>query len=73
MQKRGKQMAKLRQAIGLLLEGDLLPPQYKDHPLSGEWKNFRDCHIEPDWLLLYKIEGENLHLVRTGTHTDLFD
>lgn len=73
VQKRGKQMAKLREAIELLLEGNLLPPQYKDHPLSGDWKHFRDCHIEPDWLLLYKIEGENLHLVRTGTHTDLFD
>jgi mRNA interferase YafQ len=73
MEKRGKEMPKLREAIGLPLEGNSLPPQYKDHPLSGDWKHFRDCHIEPDWLLLYKIEGENLHLVRTGTHSDLFD
>ena len=71
-QKRGKDMAKLRDAISLLIEGNPLPPRYKDHPLGGEWKHFRDCHIEPDWLLNYKIDGEDLHLVRTGTHSDLF-
>ena len=72
MRKRGKDLSKLREAIQLLIEEKPLPPHYKDHPLSGEWKYFRDCHIEPDWLLLYKIEGDGLHLVRTGTHTDLF-
>ena len=71
-QKRGKDMAKLREAILLLIEGSSLPPRYKDHPLGGEWKHFRDCHIEPDWLLIYKIDGDDLHLVRTGTHSDLF-
>ena len=71
-QKRGKDMAKLRQAILLLMEGSPLPPLYKDHPLGGDWKHFRNCHIEPDWLLIYKIDGEDLHLVRTGTHSDLF-
>jgi mRNA interferase YafQ len=70
--KRGKGMAKLREAILLLIEGSPFPPRYKDHPLGGEWKHFRDCHIEPDWLLIYKIDGDNLHLVRTGTHSDLF-
>jgi mRNA interferase YafQ len=52
--KRGKDMAKLREAILLLIEGTPLPARFKDHPLSGEWKHYRDCHIEPDWLLLYK-------------------
>lgn len=71
-EKRGKDMTKLRELILLLAEGKALPPRYKEHPLSGDWKHFRDCHIEPDWLLLYKIEGEELYLVRTGTHSDLF-
>ena len=70
-QKRGK-MAKLRVAILLLIEESPLPPQYRDHPLGGDWKHLRECHIEPDWLLVYKIDGDDLHLVRTGTHSDLF-
>jgi len=51
--KRGKDMAKLRDLILLLAEGTPLSSNYKDHPLSGEWKHYRDSHIEPDWLLLY--------------------
>jgi mRNA interferase YafQ len=50
-QKRGKDMAKLRDVILLLVDGSPLPPRYKDHALSGEWRHFRDCHLEPDWLL----------------------
>ncbi len=72
VQKRGKDMTKLRELILLLSEEAPLPLRYKDHPLSGEWKHHRDCHIEPDWLLLYKIDGNDLYLVRTGTHADLF-
>ena len=64
-------MAKLREIILLLVEGGPLPPRYKDHALVGDW-NHRDCHIEPDWLLIYKIDGDDLYLVRTGTHSDLF-
>ncbi len=71
-QKRGKDMAKLREVILMLVEGEPLPPRYKDHALSGEWGHYRDCHIEPDWLLIYKVDGEDLYLVRTGTHSDLF-
>jgi mRNA interferase YafQ len=71
-ERRGKDMTKLRELILLLIEGKPLPPRYKDHSLGGDWKHHRDCHIEPDWLLLYKIDGEDLHLVRTGTHSDLF-
>jgi mRNA interferase YafQ len=71
-EKRGKDNTKLRALILLLAEGTTLPANYKDHPLSGDWKHYRDCHIEPDWLLLYKIDGNDLYLVRTGTHADLF-
>ncbi|MGO9208974.1 MAG: type II toxin-antitoxin system YafQ family toxin [Terriglobales bacterium] len=70
--RRGKDLSKLRGLILLLAEGQPLPPRYKDHPLSGDWKHYRDCHIESDWLLIYKIEGDDLCLVRTGTHSDLF-
>jgi len=72
MERRGEDLSKLREVIRLLIEDQPLPPRCKDHPLSGNWAHFRDCHIEPDWLLLYKVEGDSLHLVRTGTHSDLF-
>jgi mRNA interferase YafQ len=71
-ERRGKDMTKLRELILLLIEGEPLPPRYKDHSLGGDWIHHRDCHIEPDWLLLYKIDGADLYLVRTGTHSDLF-
>ena len=71
-EKRGKDMAKLRDLILLLAGETPLPVRYRDHPLSGEWKHHRDCHIEPDWLLLYKIDDYELYLVRTGSHVDLF-
>ena len=71
-ERRGKDLSKLRELILLLAEGQPLPPRYRDHPLAGDWRHFRDCHIEADWLLIYKIEGDDLYLVRTGTHSDLF-
>jgi mRNA interferase YafQ len=71
-EKRGKDLAKLRELILLLVEEKPLPPHYKDHPLTGDWKHYRDSHIEPDWLLLYKVDRKDLYLVRTGTHADLF-
>jgi mRNA interferase YafQ len=70
--KRGKDLEKLRDLILLLAEGKPLPPHYKDHPLSGEWNHHRDSHIEPDWLVLYKVDDNDIYLVRTGTHSDLF-
>jgi len=72
VERRGKDMSKLRVLILLLVESDPLPTVYRDHSLSGDWKHHRDCHIEPDWLLIYKIDGDDLYLVRTGTHADLF-
>ncbi len=46
--------------------------RFKDHALGGEWNHHRDCHIEPDWLQIHRIDGKDLYLVRTGTHSDLF-
>jgi mRNA interferase YafQ len=71
--KRGKDLGKLRELLNLLLSGDVLPPSYKDHPLKGDSKGYRDAHIEPDWLLIYRVVGDDLQLVRTGSHADLFN
>ncbi len=71
-QKRGKDMDKLKTLLGLLIEGMPLPAVYLEHPLQGDWQGFRDAHIEPDWLLIYKIKGDVVRFERTGRHTDLF-
>ena len=67
-QKRGKDMSKLRELILLLLAEAPLPERYRDHPLRGNWKGYRDAHIEADWLLIYRVLADELHLVRTGSH-----
>ncbi|SFU88782.1 type II toxin-antitoxin system YafQ family toxin [Halomonas korlensis] len=72
VQKRGKDMTRLRTLLGLLLEEVPLPEHYQDYPLRGNWKGYRDAHIEPDWLLLYCVVDDELHLARTGSHADLF-
>lgn len=72
MQKRGKSLIKLKKMVQLLASGQKLPPQYKDHPLMGSWKGARDCHVEPDWVLIYTLDEHALTLIRTGTHSDLF-
>jgi mRNA interferase YafQ len=71
-QKRGKDMSKLRDVLTLLIAAEPLPPRMKDHALTGDWRGWRDLHIEPDWLLLYKIDGNDLILARTGSHAELF-
>jgi len=79
MKKRGKQLEKLQQAIGLLAKDETLPISYRDHHLTGNFLGFRDCHIEPDWILIYKKEKASkefsegiLYLELTGSHSDLF-
>jgi mRNA interferase YafQ len=72
-QKRGKSMVKLRKLIELLIEDQPLPPRYRDHPLRNEWSSYRDAHIEPDWLLIYRVQEDLVRFERTGTHADLFD
>ena len=72
LQKRGKDLAKIKVVINLLLDESPLPPKHRDHQLGGNWSGHRDCHIEPDWILIYKILKDELRLERTGTHSDLF-
>ena len=72
MQKRGKDMEKLATAVTMLARQGALPAEYRDHALRGDWAGFRDLHIEPDWLLLYRVAGDEVQLARTGTHSDLF-
>ncbi len=50
-----------------------LEPRFRDHNLFGDWQGFRECHVEPDWLLIYRIEADEITFVRTATHADLFD
>ena len=73
--KRGYNMELLKTALDLLLTGNALPPEYNDHQLTGNMRNYRECHILPDWLLVYRVEKGRLVLVanRTGTHSDIFD
>ncbi len=74
MMKRHKNIDLLDNIIRTLAHGDSLPPQYHDHALSGNWAGFRECHIQPDWLLIYQVDDNVLILTlsRTGTHSDLF-
>lgn len=67
-------MEKFRAIHEHLVEGTPLPDRNRDHNLSGDWDGYRECHIEPDWLLIYKIDGANevLEYVRMGSHTELF-
>lgn len=72
--KRGYNPALLQQVLTLLANETELPKNNKDHALSGNWAEFRECHIAPDWLLIYQIERDilTLSLTRTGSHSDLF-
>jgi len=72
--KRGYDMNLLNDVVDLLAKGQSLPARYKDHLLSGNWGKHRECHITPDWILIYRKEEDVLvlTLTRTGTHSDLF-
>ncbi|OGR07511.1 MAG: hypothetical protein A2511_12275 [Deltaproteobacteria bacterium RIFOXYD12_FULL_50_9] len=72
MIRRGKDVETIKVVIAALAEGRMLDRKYKDHALTGNFVGFRDCHIEPDWILIYRIEDEILYLEKTGTHSDLF-
>lgn len=71
LKRRGKDIGKLRAVIIELANELPLPERYRDHALTGDWLNYRDCHIEPDWLVIYRITGSELLLARTS-HADLF-
>ena len=72
IKKQGKQIEKLKEIIKRLVEGKPLEPRHRDHALIGPLKGSRDCHIEPDWLLIYRIDDESLYLERTRSHSDIF-
>ncbi len=73
MQRRGKEIEKLKIVIKLLIEEQSLAERYRDHPLMGSWRGRRECHIQPDWLLIYKLQDNEIIFERTGSHTDLFE
>jgi mRNA interferase YafQ len=72
--KKGLNIALLQEVVDALASGEKLSEKHRDHALTGDWESFRECHIQPDWLLIYKISGDSLilTLVRTGSHSDLF-
>lgn len=74
IQKRGLELELLNNVIRLLLEEQTLDEKYRDHALTGNYRGFRECHIQPDWLLIYAIDHNELILTasRTGSHSDLF-
>jgi mRNA interferase YafQ len=71
--RRGKDREELLAVVELLATDGTLPPAYRPHILTGDWKGVWECHIEPDWLLIYEITATEVVLIRTGSHTDLFD
>jgi len=73
-EKRGYNLSLLAEVVSLLVKGKPLPEKYLDHPLKGNYKDCRECHITPDWLLVYRKKDDTLflYLTRTGTHSDLF-
>jgi len=70
--KQGKDLDDLRSVVEMLAARRPLPPKYRDHSLCGRWNKHRECHIAPDWLLIYRIRGDDLILERTGSHSELF-
>ena len=74
LEKRGYNMSLFKEVVNILLDGNILPPKYNDHPLSGDKRGYRDCHIKGDWVLIYKIDKGILTLIlsETGTHSDIF-
>lgn len=73
-EKRGYNLSLLTEVISILAKGESLPEKYLDHPLKGNYRDCRECHITPDWLLIYRKKDDSLflYLTRTGTHSDLF-
>ena len=69
---RGRDLGTLREPVEALVTGGALNERYRDHALAGGYRGSRECHIEPDWLLIYERSDRELVLIRTGTHADLF-
>ena len=75
LEKRGYDMTVFKEVVDMLLDGVALPEKYRDHPLRGDMRGYRDCHIQNDWVLIYKIDKGILTLIlsETGTHSDLLE
>ena len=72
IKKRGKDLSKLKEVVSAIANSEVLEERQRDHAMSGNWSGSRDCHIEPDWILIYRVDGDYLFLERTGSHSDLF-
>jgi mRNA interferase YafQ len=72
IKKRGKDLGKVKEVVSAIAKSEAMEERHRDHALSGKWSGSRDCHIEPDWILIYRVDGESLFLERTGSHSDLF-
>lgn len=71
--KQSRNIDKLKDVITCLGNKETLDKKYHDHPLSGKLKNYRDCHIEADWILIYQLTNDELNLIRLGSHSELFE
>ena len=73
--RQNKDMKRFQEVIHLLASGEQLSERWKDHQLGGEWRGFRECHLDPDWLLIYRVNRSEsmIELVRMGSHADLFE
>lgn len=72
IQRQGKDLEKLKRVVESLVKGESLAQAYRDHVLVGQYKGTRECHLEPDWLLVYELAENEIVLIRTGSHSDLF-
>jgi len=72
MKRRGKDLGNLKGVLEKIARGQEIEPRYRDHVLIGQYRGTRECHIEPDWLLIYEKAESEVVLIRTGTHSDLF-
>ena len=70
--RKGVDLSELEAVVEILVFQQPLEDRYRDHPLIGNWKGYRECHIQPDWLLIYRTTDDELQLARTGSHVDLF-
>lgn len=73
VKRRGKNTDKIKDIMAKLIDEEELEVRFRDHPLVGNYSGRRECHIEPDWLLIYKVLDDEIIFERTGSHTDLFD
>ncbi|RLT45562.1 MAG: type II toxin-antitoxin system YafQ family toxin [Chloroflexi bacterium] len=70
--RQGADLSLLEPVITKLIAQESLEEKYRDHPLTSNWRGYRDCHLQPDWLLIYRIYDDELQLIRTGSHAELF-